>query len=276
VSSKNGSGRKVRSGVGGVKLRGVRGPYTYGQLLCAAIVLFNAVVHALAGLRLRDERARELNLAFAFLALGLHAVAFATIFAGGANPLWHRAAGGSVKLLDFGVAFHTSKSHRTETGMLKGKVAYSAPEYIAGEALDGRADLFSLGVCLYQMVAGERPFDGATDGATVKNILDGRFAPPSAHVPDLPERLERIIVRALARDPAERYQTAERMAADLRAYLDEAGARADGMALARLVSSELGRAASQGRRPGSDLDASAAATAPTRGGLPEPHRLTQL
>jgi tRNA A-37 threonylcarbamoyl transferase component Bud32 len=148
---------------------------------------------------------------------------------------------GVVRLLDFGLAFAHDRSIHTEAKMLKGKVAYCAPEYASGEGLDGRCDLFALGIVMYQLVCGLRPFDGPTEIATLENIMAGRKKKPSQLVGDVAQSLELVILRALERDPDKRYPTAREMATALREYLIDAGSLADREALVRLLQSERAR-----------------------------------
>jgi serine/threonine protein kinase len=108
---------------------------------------------------------------------------------------------GAVKLLDFGIAKNALADGRTRTGLLKGKISYMAPEQARGEALDRRADLWSLGVMLWEAVTGTRLFRGSNEAATLNMTLTETVAPPSMRRPDLPLELEKILMRALQRDP---------------------------------------------------------------------------
>jgi serine/threonine protein kinase len=126
---------------------------------------------------------------------------------------------GAVKLLDFGIAKNALQDGRTRTGLLKGKVSYMAPEQARGESIDRRADLWSLGVMLWEAVTGSRLFRGANEAATLHLTLTEEVAPPSRHRPDLPPDLEAILMRALKRNPDERYATAAAMRDDLEAWL---------------------------------------------------------
>jgi serine/threonine protein kinase len=128
---------------------------------------------------------------------------------------------GAVKLLDFGIAKNAMQDGRTRTGLLKGKISYMAPEQARGEELDRRADLWSLGVLLWEAITGKRLFKGINEAATLNLTLTEDVAAPSSHRPDLPPELEAILMRALKRDPAERYATAAAMRDDLEAWLSE-------------------------------------------------------
>jgi len=122
---------------------------------------------------------------------------------------------GAVKLADFGVAKASSSSVRTRTGALKGKVGYMSPEQARGQTIDRRSDIFSLGVVLWELVAVRRLFKSDNDLATIQSIIN---APPpllSSFRDDCPPELDRIIGRALAKDPADRYQNAQQLQRDL-------------------------------------------------------------
>jgi len=131
---------------------------------------------------------------------------------------------GGVKLLDFGIAKAAGENtENTEQGLFKGKLAYVAPERIRNEALDGRVDLFGLGVVLWEMLAGRRLFRGKSELETLNNVLEMPVPPPSAQRPDVPASLDAVVLRALARDRAERYPNGQAMADDLEAVLHETG-----------------------------------------------------
>jgi serine/threonine-protein kinase len=126
---------------------------------------------------------------------------------------------GAVKLLDFGIAKNSMQDGRTRTGLLKGKISYMAPEQARGEDLDRRADLWSLGVVLWEAVTGSRLFKGNNEAATLQLTLSEEISPPSQRRPDLPLELEAILLRALDRDREGRYATAAEMRDDLEAWL---------------------------------------------------------
>jgi len=122
---------------------------------------------------------------------------------------------GVAKVVDFGVASAARKRHRTQTGMLKGKFAYIAPEYLLGRKADRRADVWGVGVIAWELLTGARLFRRDTDADTLRAVMDEEALPPSAARPELPEELDAILARALARDPAERYPTARELGRDL-------------------------------------------------------------
>jgi serine/threonine protein kinase len=120
---------------------------------------------------------------------------------------------GQVKLGDFGIArFATQVS---TTGSLMGTPAYLSPEQIQGHTQDTRSDLFSLGIILYQMTTGVRPFNGSSVSAVCAQIVSITPPPPSHHNPSLPAAFDRVVMRCLAKDPADRYATAEALGASL-------------------------------------------------------------
>jgi eukaryotic-like serine/threonine-protein kinase len=124
---------------------------------------------------------------------------------------------GAVKLLDFGIARITSELRQavTQGRGLRGKCPYLAPEQITGGLVDGRSDIFALGVVLWEMLTGQRLFDGDTDLATIDSVLSRVIPPPSAVTGDVPPALDGIVMAALARDPDRRYRSADAVAADL-------------------------------------------------------------
>lgn len=127
---------------------------------------------------------------------------------------------GIVRLADFGVAKARGQQHRpTETGEVKGKLSYMAPEQVTSKNIDRRADVFALGCVLYEATLGVRPFHGGDALATLYKILEEDLTKPRQLDPDFPERLEEILVKALTKDPAQRYQTAEELRLDLMDYL---------------------------------------------------------
>lgn len=119
--------------------------------------------------------------------------------------------GGEVKLIDFGVAKFNKSNQHTQTGTIKGKLAYMSPEQILARGIDRRSDVFSLGVVLWELVAGCRLFARETDAATLYAIMNDPIPRVRRHRPNVPEELEAIIATALSRTPADRYETAEDM-----------------------------------------------------------------
>jgi serine/threonine protein kinase/Tfp pilus assembly protein PilF len=132
-------------------------------------------------------------------------------------------ADGLVKVLDFGIAKYTQAVGvqdqdlvETKPGVVVGTAPYMSPEQARGLPVDARTDVWSLGVMLYEMVAGRVPFVGKTASETVSLILQKQPAPLARYAPDVPAELERIVTKALTKDREERYQTAKDMLIDLR------------------------------------------------------------
>ncbi len=129
---------------------------------------------------------------------------------------------GSVKLIDFGIAKAANRLVETQVGILKGKYAYMSPEQAEATGnLDFRSDIFSAGILLYECVAGRNPFRAPLDIDTLRNVKGNVLVPPREIVPDLPEAVERIVLRALSPAPADRYPTAGEMAAEIDEQLHE-------------------------------------------------------
>ena len=130
-------------------------------------------------------------------------------------------ADGRVKIMDFGIARLTEPAVKTQTGVLLGSPQYMAPEQIIGQPLDHRADVFSLGLVLYEMLTGSRPFQGEDIPELTFKVANLPAAPPSHLAPDLPPVMDFIIARALKKRPDERYANAMEMAKDLHAAMKE-------------------------------------------------------
>ncbi|HEX8433915.1 protein kinase domain-containing protein [Archangium sp.] len=126
---------------------------------------------------------------------------------------------GQVKVLDFGIAKAESRLAHTRTGVVKGKYVYMAPEQAKGAAVDRRADVFSLGVSLYEALTHVRPFARDNDLAVLNALLAGDYQPPRALRPDLTLELESVVLKAMAFDPDQRYATAAEFANDLESLL---------------------------------------------------------
>lgn len=125
---------------------------------------------------------------------------------------------GTVKVTDFGIARVTT-SAKTQTGIVLGTPSYMSPEQLAGAKVDGRSDLFSLGVVLFEMLTGERPFQGDSVASLMYVIANQPHPSPFDLRPDLPKALGPIIDKALQKDAAKRYQRGLEMAQDLRAVM---------------------------------------------------------
>src|SRR5437773_5113712 len=115
---------------------------------------------------------------------------------------------GSVKLLDFGIAKATARSIETQSGIIKGKFAYMAPEQCRGRDVDRRSDVFSLGIILYEVSTQHRCFRADSDFDTMHRIVTGDVVRPTRLVQGYPPALEAIVMKALAVDATQRYQSA--------------------------------------------------------------------
>jgi eukaryotic-like serine/threonine-protein kinase len=143
---------------------------------------------------------------------------------------------GEVKLADFGVAKARSRSYHTVSGTIKGKAPYMAPEQILGEPLDHRADVFGIGVVLFEVSTRTRLFSSKSDPNAMKQILEGELPDPAERRPGYPAGLAAIVRRALARDREDRYASATAIVSDL-----EALAHAQRWTLSRTAVGELVR-----------------------------------
>src|SRR5450432_3259080 len=122
---------------------------------------------------------------------------------------------GEVKLTDFGIAKAMGKREQTGTGVVKGKVAFMSPEQALGKVIDARSDLFAVGVVLYQLMVGVRPFEAPTDLEVLLRVQKADFRPAHVAAPDLPPHVSAIIARAMQLDPDLRYQSADEMLTDI-------------------------------------------------------------
>jgi serine/threonine-protein kinase len=166
---------------------------------------------------------------------GLHHAHQMTDSTGGSLHIVHRDVSpdnvlvgfnGSVKLLDFGIAKASVSISTTRVGSVKGKFAYMAPEQINGETVDGRADVYSAGVVLYELLAGQRPFKAGSEPALITAVLSGKPRPLRQLKPEVPEALEEIVLKALARSQEDRFPTAEAMSSALEVFIrDELGTK---------------------------------------------------
>ncbi len=124
---------------------------------------------------------------------------------------------GAVKLIDFGIAKAANRATKTQVGTLKGKIGYLAPEQVLRKPVDHRADIFALGIVLYELTTATRAFRENSDLVTLERITDGAVRPPRELVADYPPELERIVLKALQVDPDERFQDVGAMGRELEA-----------------------------------------------------------
>jgi serine/threonine-protein kinase len=133
------------------------------------------------------------------------------------------AAHSAVKVMDFGIAWLVGGSHLTRTGHLVGSPAYMSPEQVRGQEPDPRSDLYALGIVLYEMLAGQPPFRASSDYELLKAHVERSPPPLRRRLPELPVALEQSLMRALAKKPEERFQTALDFRLALEALLCPAG-----------------------------------------------------
>lgn len=138
---------------------------------------------------------------------------------------------GGVKVLDFGIAKNELQEVKTRTGLLKGKVAYMAPEQAVGDGVDRRADLFSLGIVLWEVLTGARLFKGTNEVATLNLALRGPIPKTTELRAEIPPELDAIVATALSRDVRARFPTALAMRQALGRFLESTGATVSSAAL---------------------------------------------
>jgi len=165
---------------------------------------------------------------------GLHAAHVASL-AGRCLNIVHRdvspqnimvGADGNSRVLDFGIAQAAIRSRVTASGTVKCKLAYMSPEQLQNQAVDARTDIFAAGVVLWEALTGKRLFFAPDSRETDSRLLNSTISPPSAVVPGLPGEIDRVVLKALARDPEQRFQSAHDFAEALRKATTEGSRRA--------------------------------------------------
>jgi eukaryotic-like serine/threonine-protein kinase len=142
---------------------------------------------------------------------------------------------GEVKIVDFGLAKANSQLEHSEPGIIKGKFSYLSPEAALGQTIDHRTDIFAVGIILWEMLAGRRLFQGESDLETVRQVQAARVPDIKQFNPYVTPELERVLARALARDPLQRYQRARDLGQDLNSMLFHAGRAVSSFDIAQLV-----------------------------------------
>ena len=144
---------------------------------------------------------------------------------------------GQAKVLDFGVAKAASSSTHTATGIVKGKIAYMAPEQMVGDKVDGRADVYSVGCMLWAAATGRKLWKDVQDVHIMRMVINGEIPRPKSVNPTCDDELERIVMKALALEPEHRYASAQALAEDLEHYLERLGTPATQKNVAAVISS---------------------------------------
>jgi hypothetical protein len=140
-----------------------------------------------------------------------------------------------VKIVDFGLAKANSQLEKSEPGIIKGKFSYLSPEAAMGQEVDARTDVFAVGIILWELLAGQRLFLGDTDFQTVKRVQAAQVPSISQINKRVPQDLEKIMAKALARDPQVRYTTARDLGLDLSKFLFRFGVPVSTFDVAQLV-----------------------------------------
>jgi serine/threonine-protein kinase len=157
---------------------------------------------------------------------------------------------GEIKIVDFGLAKAAHSVEKTEPGIVKGKFSYLAPETASGQEADPQADIFAVGIMLWEMLAGRKLFQGDTDYHTVKLVQQAAVPSLRGINPSVPEDLEVILRRALARDKRERYPTAQALAEDLTVFLVTNKLKASAFDVGRLVGEVVSEKAATSKAEG--------------------------
>ena len=178
-----------------------------------------ALLHRAQGLRRKLPINCVLTIA-AGTAAGLHHAHARLGFDGRALGIVHRDVSpsnlmvsyeGGVKVVDFGVAKAADRTQETKSGTVKGKISYLSPEQCRGKWVDRRSDLFSLGICFWEMLTTERLFKRASDFENMNAIVTEITPPPSSRRPDVPPEVDELVLRLLAKSPDDRFQTADEL-----------------------------------------------------------------
>ncbi len=156
---------------------------------------------------------------------------------------------GTVRITDFGIAWARHRLHQTEGQQLKGKLSYMSPEQLQRSELDHRVDLWALGVVLWEMLAGRKLFRCSSEGETVVDVVGRRIPKPSDHNPHVPAELDKIVLRCLARNRAERFASAREVSQALEAFLARSGEPVG----AREIAGWMGRVFPHGAESGREM-----------------------
>ena len=144
---------------------------------------------------------------------------------------------GAIKVCDFGIAkAHNRKTEDTQSGVLKGKFSYMSPEQCQGKDIDRRSDVFSIGILLYELSTQSKLFRGTSDFALLQQIVESPIPLPSSRVPGYPRELQAIVMRALAKNPNDRYPSAQALQLDLEEFAREHKLAMSSVRIAKLMS----------------------------------------
>ncbi len=177
---------------------------------------------------------------------------------------------GAVKLIDFGIAKAASRTTTTQAGVLKGKFGYMSPEQVRGLPIDHRSDIFAVGTCMYEMLTADRLFVGESDFSTLEKVRHAAVRPPSEIIRDLPKEFEDIVMKALARNVDDRWQSAGELHEALQQFMVTQRPAFTTSKLAAWMNSAFAEEVAKEKRK---LDSYASVTRPTPP-PPPPPRLT--
>ncbi|HET9623710.1 MAG TPA: serine/threonine-protein kinase, partial [Kofleriaceae bacterium] len=145
---------------------------------------------------------------------------------------------GAIKVCDFGIArTYDRPSEDSQNGVLRGKLSYMSPEQCRRAAIDRRSDVFSIGILLYELTTLSKLFRAGGDFQLLQKIVEEPIAPPSTKIIDYPVELEAIVMKALARDPDARYQTAQELQLELEAFAREHKVAMSSIGVAKMMAS---------------------------------------
>jgi serine/threonine protein kinase len=193
-------GRDLRSIMKRAQERGIRIPLDLGVLIVGKVCAALEYAH-----RKKDDRGRALKIVHRDVSPQNILISYE----------------GDVKLTDFGIAKAAARATTTDRGALRGKLLYMSPEQANGRSMDCRSDVFSLGIVFYEMITDQRPFMATSEKSILEMVRECQIQAPVAINPRIPPRLDKIVLKALSRDPDDRYQDAAEMGRDLERFLHE-------------------------------------------------------
>ena len=208
-----------------------------------------ALLHRAQGLRRQLPISCVMTIA-AGTAAGLHHAHGRLGFDGRALGIVHRdvtpsnlmvSYEGGVKVVDFGVAKAADRAHETKSGTVKGKISYLSPEQCKGKRVDRRSDLFSLGICFWEMLTTERLYKRDSDFENMNAIVTEPTPPPSSRRPDIPREVDELVLRLLAKSADDRFQTADEVVEAIEAVAARTSSVLSSSALGRLVRELFGQ-----------------------------------